>query len=553
MRQIIILFLLSIVSMMLAVPRLALAQASITINSVVNASGYQSQLAPDTVFVIFGSGMGPASIVTASAPNYPPSLAGTSITFAPIAGGSAITANMIYSLAGQIAGLLPSSITPGTYAVRVTYNGQTSAPQNVTVVARSLGIATASSSGSGNVQATIGNINGGISLTRFTSGSIAFGGYNWTLSPAHPGDTVVFWGTGGGADPANDTGGSSGDQTAAGNFVVNIAGRQITPLFAGASSGYPGLFQVNFTLPNDMATGCFNYVQISAGGVSSNGVNLPIAAPGETSCSGPGLTPSLLAQLDAGGTVPVGSFGIAKTTVLTTNVTEETASGFVGRYTAAAWLLPQIGPQFGSCTVYDRTFPVGGVDPGSPSSELDVGAHLTLSGPNLPAGFAVNAMPTALGTCYGNSPGSGTLASGGTYTLSGPGGSQVGPFAVSTVFPSSFTAVNINSITTINRAQPLTFTWTGSGIDRVSIGVTTNTRSSSTQRIVTVNCYVPANLGSYAIPPQALAYLQSSNAAGVSIAGSSTSMFTANLVAGGQLDVGAFVGDLVVAKSVPVQ
>src|SRR5262249_16134579 len=139
-------------------------------------------------------------------------LAGTSVTFTPVGGGNAITAKMVYTLAGQIAGVLPSSTAPGTYAVRVTNNGVASAPQNVTVVARSFGIASANSAGSGTAQATIGNVNSGISLTRFNAGSVSFNGLTWTLAPAHAGDTLVLWGTGGGADAANDTGGTSGDQ-----------------------------------------------------------------------------------------------------------------------------------------------------------------------------------------------------------------------------------------------------------------------------------------------------------------------------------------------------
>ncbi len=168
---------------------------SFTAAGIVNATGYQNKLAPDTVFTIFGSGMGPSSLVAATGPNYPTSLGGTSITFTPATGGQPINAKLVYSVAGQVAGLLPSSIAPGTYAVRLTYNTLVSAPQNVTVASRSFGIATSNSAGSGTAQATIGNVNGGVSLTRFTSGSLAYNGLNWTLSPSHPGDTVVLWGT----------------------------------------------------------------------------------------------------------------------------------------------------------------------------------------------------------------------------------------------------------------------------------------------------------------------------------------------------------------------
>src|SRR5579862_874544 len=254
------------------------AQPALSTAGILNASGYQNQLAPDTVFVIFGSGLGPAAIASASAPNYPTSVGGTSVTFTPAAGGTGIPAKMIYSIAGQIAGLLPSSIAPGTYAVTVTYNSQTSQPQNVMVVARSFGIATVNSAGTGPAQATIGNVNAGVSLARLTSGMLNYQGLTWTLQPAQPGDTLVLWGTGGGSDPLNDTGGTSGDQTAAGNFMVNVDGRPITPLYAGASSGYPGLWQINFTLPPDITLDCFASVQVSAGGELSNSVIIPIAA-----------------------------------------------------------------------------------------------------------------------------------------------------------------------------------------------------------------------------------------------------------------------------------
>jgi uncharacterized protein (TIGR03437 family) len=523
-----------------------------TINSVVNASGYQTDLAPGVVFVIFGSGMGPAAIVTATAPNYPATLGGTSVTFTPAAGGTAISAKIVYSLGAQIAGLLPSTATPGAYSVKVTYNNQTSAGFNVTVVTRSLGIATATSSGSGNVQATIANINGGLSLTRFTSGSVAFGGYNWTLSPAHPGDTLVFWGTGGGGDLANDTGGSSGDQTAAGSFSVIVGGRQITPLYAGTSSGYPGLWQVNFTLPSDIPTACFVYVQISAGGTLSNGVNLPLALPGQGTCNDPDLNSTFLSGLDAGRTVTAAGLAVAKVTNLATNTGTETASGFIGRNTSTAWLLSNIAPRYGYCAVYDRTYQVGGTDPSSPQAELNAGSTIGLTGPNVLSGTVLGITPTAIGSFYSKTLSAGTLASG-SYTLTAPGGTDVGQFSASATFPVSFTVTNISSITLIDRTKPLTVNWTGSGFEKVYIQITTNTRSGNTQRIITMNCVIPGNLGTYAIPTAALALLQPSAAAAFAIeAQSATTQFPAS-VPPGQLDYGAFVADLGIVTTVPVQ
>ena len=236
---------------------------------------------------MFGSNLGPESIVLAAAPNYPTALAGSSVTFTPVGGGPVVIARIYYSLNIAVAGLLPSNIPLGTYEVRVTYNGLTTSPKNVAVVARSFGIATVDSSGGGPAQATIGNVNGGISLVRFTSGISSFGGFNWVLGPAHVGDILVLWGTGGGADLANDSGGSSGDQTAAGNFVVTVGGFQVIPEYAGTSFGYPGLWQVNFKLPVGISPNCLTAVQVSSGGELSNLVTIAIAAVGENACPNP--------------------------------------------------------------------------------------------------------------------------------------------------------------------------------------------------------------------------------------------------------------------------
>ena len=104
------------------------AQPTIDVNNgvpgILNVSGSQSTLAPNVVFVIYGHNLGPSSIVIAPPPNYPVSLSGTSISFTPAAGGAPIAACMYYTLENAVTGVLPSSTTPGSYQVRVTYNGQ---------------------------------------------------------------------------------------------------------------------------------------------------------------------------------------------------------------------------------------------------------------------------------------------------------------------------------------------------------------------------------------------------------------------------------------------
>jgi uncharacterized protein (TIGR03437 family) len=526
---------------------------AITPGGIVNALSYQTLLAPDTVFSVFGSNLGPASLVAGS-PNYDTNLAGTSIAFTPAGGGTPVNARIVYTLAGLVAGLLPSSIVPGVYAVTVSYSGLTSAPQNVTVAARSFGIATSNSTGSGTAQATIANVNTGLSLTRFTNGSTAFSGYTWTLTPAHASDTVVLWGTGGGADAANDAGGTSGDQTAAGNFQAIVDGRPITPLYAGASPGYPGLWQVNFTLPADITPDCFAQVQVSAGGNLSNAVVVPIATAGAAACSDPSTPAAALARLDAGNNLNYAAFAIAE---LSSTVTQETASGAVFSFTPTEWITLNSGPLFGACRVYDRTFAVGGVDPGSPSASLDAGATLPLSGPNLPAGFALGRLAASYGPIYSNSPPAGTWT-GATYQLSGSGGTQVGAFNTSVVFPSAFVVSNWTGITTIDRKSDLQLTWTGSGFGTVAIVLSSTVVGNGVQHLTGITCTVPGAPGGYTIPAAALAYLSPVAASGasfgtLSVQGTNETSFTANLAAGGQLDLGLFSANLGATRNVAVQ
>ena len=368
------------------------------------------------------------------------------------------------------------------------------------------------------------------------------------LTPAHPGDTLVFWGTGGGADPANDTGGTSGDQTSAGSFSVNVNGTSITPLYAGASSGYPGLWQINFTLPPAMADDCLASVQVSAGGQLSNNVTIAIAAAGQSSCSGQ-IDPATLSKLDSGGTIVMAAPVVGITYFMSGGTTSITNSigGVFNQYTAAEFLIPYSGPKFGPCRVLQEAYASGSKEPSYPDKLLNAGS-LQYTGPGISG--TITGTTSAVGTNYFASVGS--LQLGGTYTLTGTGGTQVGAFpAVSATLPSSFTVTNLSSLTSINRAQPLTVTWTGTGFDQLLILLIADVSVSGTIHLNTVSCAVDASLGTYTIPAAALAYLPAGSvqveveavkSAGgeVSAESGTSTAFTPPLVAGGKTDFGSF-------------
>src|ERR1041384_6762191 len=182
-----------------------MAQPSIREESgVLNASSYQPDIARGSWFVIFGSNMGPPTLAIASGIPFPTELAGTKITFIPAGGGAAIDARLWYTSAGQLAALFPSSAAAGDYDFRVIYNNQTSAARRVKVVERSFGFATVAQNGAGPAQVTNANLNNGVSLVRFTTGSINFNNRDWQYRPVYPGETLILWGTGLGPDAQSD-------------------------------------------------------------------------------------------------------------------------------------------------------------------------------------------------------------------------------------------------------------------------------------------------------------------------------------------------------------
>ncbi|HWB97882.1 MAG TPA: hypothetical protein VG672_14305, partial [Bryobacteraceae bacterium] len=275
-----------------------------TTNGVVNASSYAPNIARGSWFVIFGTGLGPSTLAVYSGSlPYPTTLSGTKVTFTPVAGGAGIDARIWYTSAGQLAGLLPSTATAGNYNVTVTYNNATSAPSAVKVVDRNFGFATQAQNGAGPAQATYG----GADLNRFTTGTLG----QWSIHPAHVGDTIVLWGTGLGPDASSDAdGGTSGDQTAAAQVRVIVGGIEVTPAYAGRSGGSPGLDQINFAVSSGVTPGCFVNLQVRAGGTLSNLGTIAVA--GGSACEHPTLTTSQLSKLDQGGTLTVGALTISK-------------------------------------------------------------------------------------------------------------------------------------------------------------------------------------------------------------------------------------------------
>ena len=559
----------------------AMAQPAISAsNGVLNASSYLLDIARGSWFVIFGSNIGPASLASASGSPFPTELVGTRVTFTPAAGGTATDARLWYTSAGQLAGLLPSSAPAGDYDVRVIYNSQTSAPRRVRVVERNFGFATVAQNGAGPAQATNASLNNGVSLVRFTSGSLNFSGLTWQYRPAYRGETLILWGTGLGPDAQSDvTGGTSGDQTAAGSIRVIVDGIEITPAYAGRSSGSPGLDQINFTLPANVAFGCTAGLQVRAGGKLSNLGSLAIANSGQTQCTHPTLTETQLRRLDQGGTLTAGALTLAKTSskvtvpgVGTIDSATESASGFFSRYGVS-----QIGDanfsltQVGACTVFRRTGDIAAILTGTPPQALDAGNQLTLNGPNASnravpnqtdqtTGRRLNSYSTTLyssGFMGFGGQGSPTLTQG-AYTTAGAGGPDVGAFTANINFPGTFTWTNESSVpAVVPRSQNLPITWTGGGEGLVTISGFAGSQVGGTQTnpiydVAGFTCIAQASAGNFSVPsavlqqlPQVSGDVASGAIGNLSVlaipdAGRGQGVFSAPLTAGGNVDFAYF-------------
>jgi hypothetical protein len=196
----------------------------------------------------------------------------------------------------------------------------------------------------------------------------------------------------------------------------------------------------------------------------------------------------------------------------------DTITGAFSRYTQAEYDVVQ-GTLHGACFIGEYTYdPNTERAPNAADALLDAGASLPVSGPHLAPGTALASFPSTTGPAYSLMLGTGTLDNG-TYTLSGSGGADIGPFSVSGPFPESFTVNNWASYTAINRSAPLNISWTGSGFSTVTIVLSSAIITDTSSHTVFISCSVPGNPSSFTITTDILSHLLpvSAGAGGISM------------------------------------
>jgi hypothetical protein len=108
-----------------------------------------------------------------------------------------------------------------------------------------------------------------------------------------------------------------------------------------------------------------------------------------------------------------------------------------------------------------------------------------------------------------------TTLAGGTYTFTGAGGPDVGPFTATYNAPTPLVWTNQSSLGTINRANGATVTWSGGDpVGYVTIAGSSTLFGSSAATNVTVafTCVARVSDGSFFIPPLVLLSLPPSTA-----------------------------------------
>jgi uncharacterized protein (TIGR03437 family) len=215
--------------------------SSVSIGIVANGASFHSgPIAPGELVVIGGSGLGPATLVSAvpgADGSYSSQLAGATVLV------DGIAAPLVYASANAVAAIVPSSVAGETAQVTATYQGQASMSFSIGAAPAAPGIFTRDSNGAGPAAALNQD-----------------GSTNTPANPATAGDIITLFATGLGRFDSPVT--------------VTIGG-EITPAIS-VDTHSAGVAQVRVRIPDGVRTGAAVAVSLQAGNVSSPEVTLAV-------------------------------------------------------------------------------------------------------------------------------------------------------------------------------------------------------------------------------------------------------------------------------------
>jgi uncharacterized protein (TIGR03437 family) len=464
-----------------------------TITAIINnSSGITAGLpnygiAPSSIFAIIGSGLadpGTPTLQSSVAPGLPLTLNGASISVT--VNGVTTHPAIYYTSPTQIAGVLPASTPVGTGTLTVTYKGVASNAATLAVVPAALGI----NAYNGNTAVATDGVSYAL-LTYANSGT--------------PGENIVLWTTGLGANPADsDTTLTSTPHAVTTPLQIYIGGVAATILYQG-SAGFPGVNQINVTIPQSAPNGCWISLAAVSNGVLSNIASLPINnAGGQCVDSVTGLNGSQIAP-SGSQTLRTGLVALTQTDRPGTNgarVLSTSSDAAFEKYTGIYTPTNQVSP--GGCIVNNLTpvspGPFTGLDPGSIGLTGTGGVGITLANQ---AGIK--------GAFFGDLTAGAIPPSGGTFVFKGTGGADVGGFTSTITFTNPILNwTNQTVAASIDRSQNLTVTWTGGNPSTAVFitGTSTSTATSSAPAVsVGFTCLASTGDAQFTVPSYILSAL----------------------------------------------
>ena len=217
--------------------------------------GLPSLLSPGTVVAIYGSNLAAASTPSQTLP-LPLNLAGTRV----LVGG--IPAPLFYVSPTQVNAQVPVELKPGrSYPVVISVKGMLTVPESIPLVVAKPAIAAYADS-------TVIAQHADFSLVT-------------EKSPAKPGETVIVYLTGmGPTDILVPSGFGAPDTEPFARVTIapnlSVDGQSAAISFAGLTPGTAGLYQINFTVPQNVSAGGVKLI-VTQDGQESNTVILPVS------------------------------------------------------------------------------------------------------------------------------------------------------------------------------------------------------------------------------------------------------------------------------------
>src|SRR5215472_175589 len=451
---------------------------TISPNGVVNAASYLSYqfanygIARGSMFVVFGSALGPVNLVQATSFPLPTTdgLAGTKVLIS--IGGYNAACPMVYSSINQVAAIMPSNAPEGDGSLVVSYQnlGSTSVP--IRVVHSAFGVFTRNQAGA----------RPAIAQNFVSQSSMPL---NSLISSATSGQTVILWGTGLGPATGDETGGPLPGALPFRDSLY-VGGVQANVRYAGRSGCCAGVDQVIFDVPAGIS-GCYVPVAAVTSGVVSNFGTISVAASGRE-CDDPlSYRAADLMAAERNGALRAGKMSLIG---MSSGEVDFSAGFFATDLNTVLAATSRLNPPMGSC--YLAVSKVGDT-PAPPGTGLNAGGAIMVSGPS----SQMSASNTSSGGYFiSKSPAS---LSQGSYSFTSAGGSDVGPFTVMLTMGAPAVWTNMSSYTgpSVSSASPLAFTW--SGADPAGY-VTVSVASANAIYNSAVQCNVAPGAGSFTLP-----------------------------------------------------